>query len=155
MTEQPNIHEPSAPVIPSPWFRPPPGVDKGTPRPRTGITAGLLVSNDERHRWFNEKFGIKLPDHHRQDVNVPLRLNRVVREAGIALGCSFASRRLDPNMNDLLVLTQILSGHWVNDGPEEVLMEDVKPVPTANEEEVKKRLESELGIKTCGFKSYF
>jgi hypothetical protein len=51
-------------------------------------------------------------------------------------------------------------------------MEDVKPVATANEEEVKRRLESELGkrqpsgifdlvpnsptgIKTCGFKSYF
>jgi len=87
---------------------------------------------------------------------------------------------LDPNASDFLVITQVLSGRWVNDGPdnyEEVLMADVKPVATAHEEEVKRRLESKLGknsglatflgiysiwsqmlptgIKTCGFKSYF
>jgi len=82
---------------------------------------------------------------------------------------------LDPNASDFLVITQVHSGLWINDGPdnyEEVLMDDVKPVAIAHGEEVKRRLESELGkrqpsgifvlvsnsptgIKTCGFKSYF
>ncbi|KAF8875876.1 hypothetical protein CPB84DRAFT_438957 [Gymnopilus junonius] len=142
----------------SPWYRPPPDVSKGIPRLRGTINAGLLVSNEEGRRWFKQKYGIELADHHRQDMNVPLRLSNILRDEGMALGCIFAPRRSDPFVSDFLVITQCLSGCWRNDGPdnyEEVLMEDVKPMETAHEERIKMWLEKELGIKTSGFKGYF
>ncbi|KDR82866.1 hypothetical protein GALMADRAFT_134407 [Galerina marginata CBS 339.88] len=120
------------------------------------IKAGLLVSNEEGRRRFKEKYDIELTDL--QDMNIPLRLSRILRDKLIALGCIYAPRRSDPFMSDFLVITQCLSGCWRNDGPDnyqEVLMEDVKPKETVNEEQVKEWLEKELGIKTSGFKAYF
>lgn len=129
------------------------------------INAGLLVSNEERRRWFKQKCGIELGD--REDLNVPLRLSQIVRDNGMALGCIFAPRL------DFLVIAQCLSGCWRHDGPdEEVLTEDVKPIETVHEERIKEWLGKELGkwlslstfglvqksllgIKTSGFKSYF
>lgn len=78
-------------------------------------------------------------------------------------------------MSDFLIITQCLSGCWRNDGPdnyEEVLMDDVKPMETAHDEQIKEWVEKELGkwqslstfslvqksplgIKKSGFKSYF
>lgn len=132
----------------SPWYRPPPGVTKGTPRMFGSINAGLIISNDEGRRWFKEKYGRDLLDDHRADLNVPLRLAGILRENGIAQGCIFAPRRSDPFISDFLVITQHFVGRWMNDGPDnydEVLDEDVKPKETVVEERVKEWLLEELG----------
>ncbi|KXN84935.1 hypothetical protein AN958_11918 [Leucoagaricus sp. SymC.cos] len=140
---------PAAPdAIPPPWYRPPSGVTKGRPHLRNCIKAGLIISNEEGRRWFEQRFGVRLADHHRQDCNVPLRLNGLVQEAGIAVGCSFAPRRQESGVSDFLVITQTQYGQWMNDGPdnyEEVFQEELKPHPSVHEDKVKDRLENELG----------
>jgi hypothetical protein len=144
-----NIYENPNPkgVLPPPWYRAPPGVTKGPTRTRSSIIAGLLIANDEGRRWFKESYNYELPDHHRQDVNIPIRLRKLLEEKGIALGCCTAPRRLESAVSDCLVITQILQDPFVHDGPEayeEVLQEDRKPIPGVKEE-VKGQLKKEFG----------
>ena len=57
----------------------------------------------------------------------------------LAFACCTAPRRLDATLSDILVITQILQGPFVHDGPEnyeEVYQEDRKPIPGVLEEEV-------------------
>jgi len=143
----PNPDAPDA--IPRPWYRPPPGVTNGRPRLPNCIKAGLIISNEEGRRWFEQQYGARLADHHRQDSNIPLRLNRILQEGGIAVGCSFAPRRHESGVSDFVVITQTQYGRWMNDGPEnyeEVFQEEMKPHPSALEDKAKYRLENELGV---------
>jgi hypothetical protein len=143
----PNPELPYA--LPLPWYRPPPGVTKGRPRLRNCIRAGLIISNEEGRRWFEQQYGARLDDDHSQDCNIPLRLNRILQESGIAVGCSFAPRRHEAGVSDFLVITQTQYGRWMNDGPEnyeEVFQEEMKPHPSALEDKAKYRLENELGL---------
>ena len=174
-----NIFENPHPegALPPPWYRPPPGVTKGPTRTRACIVAGLLITNDEGRRWFKQKYNYQLADHHGQDLNVLIRLEDLVKEKGIAFGCFTAPRRLESDVTDTLVITQIIEGPFVHDGPqsyEEVYEEDRKPVPGVREEEIKVQLKNEfsergfptttsplpnslffLGIEKNGFKSYY
>lgn len=144
-----NIYiNPHPDTLPPPWYRPPPGVTKSRPRIQDSIIGGLLIDNREGRRWFKEAYNYELPSHHRQDVNIPTRLDKLVIEKGIALGCRTAPRRLESAVSDFLVITQIQYGPFVNDGPdayEEVLQEDLRPIPGVKEEEIKARLKQELG----------
>lgn len=136
-----------------------------------------MKSEGQRHTWARLSDYVNGHDtsskHHRQNSNIPLRLNTLVREAGIAIGCCFAPRRHESSVSDFLVITQMQRGEWINDGPdnyEEVYQEDLKCHSSAIEDEAKQRLENEMGlwaplyglltplsvgIKTSGFKSYF
>ncbi|KAF8161307.1 hypothetical protein B0H34DRAFT_700383 [Crassisporium funariophilum] len=157
----------------SPWYGPPTD-SNGTPCVSGTINAGLLVSNEEGRRWFKQKYGIELADHHRQDFNVPLRLGQILRDNDMALGCTLVSRRSD-TFRDFLVITQCLRDCWRNYGSfisNEVCLEDVQLMEEAHEERTKTWLERELGkwhslsafglvqdlplgIQTSGFKAYF
>ncbi|KAG6812467.1 hypothetical protein H0H92_002732 [Tricholoma furcatifolium] len=155
-----TIHDRGAPEgqLPFPWYRPPPEVTEGPRRLRSSIVGGLLISNDEGRRWYKEMSNIELADHHRQDRSVNLKLAKQLVEKGIdAYDACTAPRRFDI-VHDFLVITHIVHGPFIHDGPEhyeEVLDEDRKPTPGAKEEKAKADLLSKLGIKTCGYKSYY
>ncbi|KAF5378109.1 hypothetical protein D9615_007563 [Tricholomella constricta] len=118
-----------------------------------------VKGNDEGRRWFKDTYNIELADHHRQDGNVRLRLNPLLKEKNIdAYSCHTAPRRLEGVICDWLIVTQILLGPFVHNGPdyyEEVYDEKMKPVPGVKEEKVKAQLKKEFGIHPCGFKSYY
>jgi hypothetical protein len=65
---------------------------KGPTRTRASIIGGLLISNDEGHRWFkDDTYNYELPDNRRQDINVTIRLGTLLEgEKDIALGCCTA-----------------------------------------------------------------
>jgi hypothetical protein len=133
-------------ALPPPWYRPPAHIKKGPTRARASIIAGLLISNEEGCRWFKEKYNYELPAHHRQDMNVAIRLETLLEEKGIALGGCTAPRRLEI-ISDFLVITQVLQGPFVHDGPEryeEVFQEDLKPIPGVLEGEVEAKLKRNL-----------
>ena len=145
-----NIYENPHPkgALPPPWYRPAPDITKGPTRTRACIVAGLLITNDEGRRWFKEKYDYPLPDHHRQDMNITMRLKALLEEKGIALGCRTAPRRLESLVADFLVITQIIKGPFVHDGPqsyEEVYQEDRKPISGVTEENIRTRLKEEFG----------
>jgi len=135
-------------ALPPPWYRPPPDVKKGPTRTRASIIAGVLIPNDEGRKWFLERYGYELATDHLEDINIPIRLRKLLEEGGIALGCCTAPRRLDSAVDDFLVITHIQQGPFVHDGPqayEEVLEEDRKPIPGVREEELMVRLKNEFG----------
>jgi hypothetical protein len=137
--------------LPPPWYRPPPEVTRGPTRTRASIIFGPLISNDEGRRWFKDEYDYELASHHRQDYTVPYRLRELFQQKGIAFGCIMAPRRLG-GVNDFLVITQILEGPFIHDGPygyEEVFEEDRKPIPGVLEEEVKAQLTKEFGKLPC------
>jgi hypothetical protein len=116
---------------------------------RFWINAGLIISNEEGRCWFERKYEIKLAEHHRQDSNIPLCLNRIIQDAGITIGCCFAPRRNESAVSDFLVITQMQRGEWMNDGPEnyeEVFNKEWQQHPSTCEEEAKQWLEKELGL---------
>jgi hypothetical protein len=130
-----------------PWYRPPVDVNKGPKRVLDSIIAGPLISNDDGREWFKRTYNYEFPSHS-QDYNMPYRLNKLVQEKGIAFACCTAPRRLDSTISDILVITQILQGPFVNDGPEnyeEVYQEDRKPIPGVLEEEVVAKLKEDFG----------
>ena len=135
--------------LPRPWYRPPPGVTKGQPRRLDSIIAGPLFSNDEGRRWFKDTYNnYELAKNHSQDLNICTRLEDLVVEKGIAFGCAAAPRRFESGICDFIIITQIHHGPFTNDGPEcyeEVLQEEIKPIPGVKEEEVKAWLKKELG----------
>ncbi|KDR77197.1 hypothetical protein GALMADRAFT_246481 [Galerina marginata CBS 339.88] len=92
-----------------------------------------------------------------KDINIPVRLEKLFLEQGIALGCSFAPRRLVSHLSDFLVVTQVIRGPFVHDGPEmyEVYDVDRRPIEGVKETEVKEHLKKILGLNTSGFKSYY
>ncbi|KAJ6597821.1 hypothetical protein B0H10DRAFT_2231956 [Mycena sp. CBHHK59/15] len=147
---------PGDPMRP-PWYRPPIVVVKGPRRLRTAMSAGYVIPYKDGYRWFDDSYKIKLAEDHRQDLNIPLRLSRVLTEKRIGTGdCLFAERRLSP-WSDFLVVTQRLSGLWIHDGPEnceEVLEEEKKPIPGPHDEEVKEKL-LEMGLHPGEFKCYY
>jgi len=150
-----NIHEnPNTKGgLPPPWYRPPPEVMKGPTRTRASIVFGPLISNDEGRKWFKDAYNYELASHHRQDYTVPYRLKQLVQEKGIALGCCMAPRRLESTVSDFLVITQILEGPFIHDGPygyEEVFQEDRKLIPGVLEEEAKAQLKKEFGKVPSG-----
>jgi hypothetical protein len=135
-------------ALPPIWYRPPPDVTKGPTRTRASIIAGVLIANDEGRRWFLERYNYELAKDHLEDINILIRLRKLLEEGGIALGCCTALRRLESDVSDFLVITQIQQGPFVHDGPQaygEVLQEDRKPIPGVREEEVKARLKKEFG----------
>ncbi|KAF5378132.1 hypothetical protein D9615_007570 [Tricholomella constricta] len=146
-------------VLPPPFYRPPSSVVTGRRRTRSCIIGGLLIDNDEGRRWFKDTYNIELADHHREDMNVRLRLIPLLKEKNIdAYSCHTAPRRLEGVVCDWLIVTHIQLGPFVHSGPdyyEEVYDEDVKPVPGVKEEKVKAQLKKEIGIETCGYKSYY
>ena len=142
-----NPHPPEA--LPPPWYLPPPNVTRGPKRARACIIGGLLVDHDEGHRWFKAFYNYDLPNHHRQDLNIPIWLEKLFLEQGIALGCSFTPRRLESQLSDFLVITQVIRGPFVHDGPEmyeEVYDLERQPIEGVNETEVKDLLKKNLGV---------
>lgn len=95
------------------------------------IIFGLLISNDEGRKWIKDAYNYELASHLRQDYTMSYRLKQLVQEKGIAFGCCMAPCRLESAVRDFLVITQILEGPFIHDGPygyEEVLQEDRKPI---------------------------
>lgn len=151
-----NPHPPE--VLPPPWHLPPPNATRGSKRARACIIGGFLVDHDEGHRRFKAFYNYDLPDHHRQDLNIPIRLEKLVLEQGIALGCTFAPSRLESHLPDFLAITQVIRGPFIHDGPEmseEVYDVERQPIEGVKETEVKEHLKESLGLNTCGFKSYY
>ena len=70
----PDIHTIPFPegCVPPPWYRPLSEVDKGLPRLRTRIAAGLVIDNEEGRQWFFRAYGTQLTSDQRQDLNIPL-----------------------------------------------------------------------------------
>jgi len=50
------------------------------PMNRDARYQGVDISNDEGHRWFKETYNHELPTHYRQDMNVPIRLEKLLEE---------------------------------------------------------------------------
>jgi hypothetical protein len=81
-----------------------------------------------------------------------IRLRKLLDAKEIALDCCSAPRRLESVVNDVLVITQIVQGPFVLDGPEsyeEVYQEDRKPIPGVMEDEIKVQLKKEFGERGC------
>ncbi|KIJ96817.1 hypothetical protein K443DRAFT_124317 [Laccaria amethystina LaAM-08-1] len=102
----------------------PPYGTNGRPGLHNCIKAGLVISNEEGHRWFEQQY-------HRQDTNVPLRLGRLLEDGGIAIGRSSAPppRGQESGGCDFMVVTQMQYGQWINDAPdgyEEVVQAELK-----------------------------
>jgi hypothetical protein len=92
-----------------------------------------------------------VPNDHRQDINIPIRLEKLFLEQGIALGCSFAPRRLESHPSDFLVITQVIRGPFVHDGPEmyeEVYDVERQPIEGVKEMHLKKNLGVYLSSNT-------
>jgi len=145
----PNIHvNPHPGTLPPPNYRPPPGVTKGRPRMQDFIISGPLIDNETGRRWFQQTYQYELSSDHCEDLNIPMRLKELVTDEGIAFGCCAAPRRLDSSVCDFLVITEIQFGPFVNNGPdyyEEVLQEDLRPIPGVKEEKANAWLLKELG----------
>lgn len=143
-----SIHERGSDVgLPHPCYRPPPGVMKGPTRMSDSIVFGFLIDNEDGRAWFNKSFKLQLPSNHQLDLNIPFRLNELVIKKDMAFGCCSASRRLEV-VSDCLIITQIIRGPFIHDGPEtydEVVQEDLRPIPGLKEEKVKAWLEEEVG----------
>ena len=130
-----------------PWYRAPPGVTKGPKRTQEYIIFGLFINNEEGRAWLKETYNCELSIDHKQDLNVPVQLNKLVKEKDMAFGCTSAPRRLEV-VSDFLVITQIEFGPFTHDGPQaydEVLQEDRRPIPGHKEVKVKAWLENEVG----------
>ena len=97
---------------------PSPNVTRGPKRAQARIIGGLLVDHDDGHRWLKAFYNYDLPNHHRQDFNILIHLEKLFLEQGIALGCSFALRHLESQFSDFLVITQVIRWPFVQDGPE-------------------------------------
>ena len=111
------------------------------------IIFDLLIDNEDGRAWFKKACNYELPCNHKQDLNIPFRLNHIVIEKNMAFGCCPAPRRLEL-VSDCLVITQIERGPFIHDGPEsydEVLQEDRRPIPGVKEKKVKAWLEKEVG----------
>jgi hypothetical protein len=111
------------------------------------IVFGFLIDNEDGRAWYKKTYNRELRSDHREDLGIPLRLEKLVIEKGMAFGCCPAPRRLEL-IDDYLVITQIERGPFIFDGPEtydEVLEEDRRPIPGLKEEKVKNWLEKEVG----------
>ena len=111
------------------------------------IIFGILFNNEDGRTWFKEAYNFQLPSDHKRDLSVPIQLDGLLKKEGIAFGCCTAPRRLEL-VSDFLVITQIECGSFIHDGPEtynEVVQEDLRPVPGVKDEEVKAWIEKEVG----------
>ncbi|KAG6847520.1 hypothetical protein H0H93_007603, partial [Arthromyces matolae] len=142
-------HRPPGP-LPPPGYRPPPGVVKGPLRTRLSIIGGLLISNDEGRRWFNDTYTYKLPPRHSVDRTVNMRLEPLLFEKDLDVyGICTAPRRLESEISDFLVITFVQHGPFTHDGPEayeEVYDENRKPIPGVKEEKIKEQLKEYFGM---------
>ena len=140
-----NPHPPE--ILPPPNYRPHPSITKGPKRRSRSIVFGFLINYDDGRAWVKKTYGFELNSDHSQDLGIPLKLNILVKEKDMGFGCCPAPRRLEL-VSDCLIITQINRGPFIHDGPEtydEVLEEDLRPVPGVKEEQVKAWLEKEVG----------
>ncbi|KAG6825900.1 hypothetical protein H0H92_001931 [Tricholoma furcatifolium] len=124
----------------------------------SSIIAGLVFHENEGSRWISENFNVQLAGYV-LGANIRLKLQPLLSKEGIdAYGICRAPRRLESDVSDFLIVTQIDSlpfthnGHKAN---EEVDDEALKPIKGVKEDNVKAQLLAKFGITTCGFKCYY
>ena len=110
-----NPHPPG--TVPPPYYRPHPSITKGPKRISRSIVFGLLIDNEDGREWFKKTFGFELNPNRTQDLGVPYKLDKLIKEKDMAFGCCSAQRRLEL-IDDYIVITQIDRGPFIHDGPE-------------------------------------
>ncbi|KAJ6553850.1 hypothetical protein B0H10DRAFT_1968129 [Mycena sp. CBHHK59/15] len=137
----------------SPSHNSPPSTARRTSYQMVG---GILISNEEGVRWFEQTYGRELPKDHRTDASVRMELERILTEVeGEPLGVEYAPRR-DTPWYDFLAATQLERGIWEHgnpDGIDEVSLPGQQMKGDSAREEQMRGILRKLGLQPGEFNS--